>query len=583
MTVFGTPLTIPTLVSTGSASNNHLAAYFRTTFTLPQDYTKPRIRMLLDDGALIYLDGVLIARVNKANNTEGYRQFAIGTNVIPETGGAAANNEGVIQAFPLDVVGGSTTASSQVVVAIPKLTAGVHTLAVSVRNNNTTSSDMAFGLELRGDDAGLSAQALNLVRLDNNGGTPTPTNVADDTFRFDVQVSKIGLPTAVAWTSDNLASSGPTTGDYLPTASVYTFTYPAQASASSPLNTATITFADSNTPAVTTTLIVTSPDAPAGPPLVLSPATPLHRTGFEESPVGTLNQVRKVYNTEMGFASNSGTGPVSPGGATLPGGVYQDAAAAVPETNKSWRALNGTLALATEAIGLDTSVKGVKVTMKARSFTTTGTSFETADAVSLGVETSTDGIAWTLRGNVLPVLTGSPDSTLNQAADRIITLLGDDASSLNSGTYITLTRETVPVSGATSVRLRYTNAADLSTSENILLDDLKIEIASADPDADSDNDGATNSQEEEWGSDRGDPASRPGYLSHSIRPGANPGETVQRLEFSTGGPFHSYSVRASDDLVTWADTPPYPGIDDVQVHEDTGTGSRRFFQIRSNY
>ena len=128
-------------------------------------------------------------------------------------------------------------------------------------------------------------------------------------------------------------------------------------------------FADNINNTVTTSVTVTAPEAPNGAPLVLAPATPVFRTGFEEPAVGTLNFNRKAFHTELGFASNTGSGAPAPAVAALPGGVYQDAAAVVPETNKSWRAVGGASSLTTEAIGLHSSVKGVKVTMKARAFT----------------------------------------------------------------------------------------------------------------------------------------------------------------------------------------------------------------------
>jgi hypothetical protein len=86
MTAFGTALTTPN-------SGSRYTAYFRTTFTLAQDYTSPRIRMVLDDGALVYLDGVLVARVNKADNTEGYTSFASDTTATRNETGASADNE----------------------------------------------------------------------------------------------------------------------------------------------------------------------------------------------------------------------------------------------------------------------------------------------------------------------------------------------------------------------------------------------------------------------------------------------------------------------------------------------------------
>ena len=569
---FGTTLT-------QTPANRRFAGYFRTTFTAAQDYTSPRLRVLCDDNMVVYYDGVAIARVNRTTSTIAYNDVGSSdtTATLNETG-ASAGNENVIQAFPLDTTAAPTQADATVLVALPKITAGQHTIAVILRNSGNNSSDMCMGFQLRGNDAGLSAAVSNVVRTD--GGTPN--NVSDDTYSFNVVVTTINMPGAVSWTSNNPPANGPVTGLYGQPVGTYTFTYPAQANNGAPVNTNTITFADSTTPAVTTSITVTAPEAPNGAPLVLAPATPMFSTGFEEPAVTTVNHNRKTFHTELGFASNTGSGAVSAGGAVQPGGVFQDAIAEAGG-NKCWRAVGGASTLTTEAIGLHSSVKGVKVTMKARSFTTSGTVFETIDSISLGVETSVDGTVWTPQGNVLPVLNGSPDSTALPLQDRIIVLLGDDAASTNTGTYVTLTRATVPVgTGAAFVRLRYTNAADLSGSENILLDDLKIEIATIDPYADADGDGATNVAEEEWGSGINDAGNRPGILLHSVAPGALPGELVQSIEFYTGSPFHSYTARVSNDLVTWTDT-TFLGIDDAQVFQSTSAGPRQFFMLRSNY
>ncbi len=569
---FGTTLTL-------TPDNRKWGAYFRTTFTTLQEYTKPRVRLLLDDNALIYIDGVLVARVNRSNDNSTYNDTGNSdTTATNNETFVSANNEAAIQSFPLDVAGGpAATADSFVVTALPKLTAGEHTIAVLVRNSGGNSSDMAFGMQLLADDAGISASVSNVTRTDAG----TPLDVSDDTYSFVVEVSAINLPGALGWTSDNLPANGPIAGVYEPTALVYTYTFPAQASNSSPVNTNTITFTDSLNPAISTQVVVTSPEAPNGPPLVLAPATPMVRAGFEEPPLTTRNHNRKVYHTELGFTSTSGSGPDSPGGTTQQGGVYQDAI--IGEINKTWRAVNGVCTLTTEAIGLDPSVTGLKVSMRVRAYTTSGTSFETIDAISLGVETSPDGVAWTPQGNVLPVLNGSPDATGQQNLDRIINLIGPDASSVNDGVYVTLTREAIPVgAGAAFVRLRYTNAADLSTSENVLLDDLQIEIGTVNPAGDPDGDLATNFEEEEWGSDPNSAFSRPGILNHAISPGLNPGETTLTAEIYSGNPFHSYTFRVSDDLVTWTET-TVQGIDDAFVFADTTFSTHRFLQVRSNY
>lgn len=576
---FGTTLTL-------TPENRKWASYYRTTFTATQEYTRPRVRLLLDDNAIIFVDGVLVARVNRNADTLGYTDTGgSDTDANNNETGSSAGNENVIQSFRLDQAGGPNSvvtpgaaADSFVSNPLPKLASGTHTIAVIVRNSGGNSSDKVFGMQLYADDAGLSAEVHNITRTD--GGTPG--DVSDDTCTANIVVTAINLPGATGWNSDNPPANGPVSGLYAQPVGTYTYTFAAQANNGSPVNSLTINFSDSTTPAITTAVTITAPEAPNGAPLVLAPATPMFSTGFEEPPVATQNHNRKTYHTELGFTSNAGSGPDAPAGTTLPGGVYQDAIGE-PGGDKSWRAVNGVCNFATEAIALDPSVKGVKVTMECRAFTTSGTSFETADAISLGVETSPDGIAWTLQGNVLPVLNGSPDATAQQNLDRIVNLLGPDLSSVNDGIYVTLSRETVPVgAGAAFVRLRFSSAADTSTSENILLDNLKIEIATIDPLADADGDGATNAAEEEWGSDMNSAFNRPGILNHSVAPGANPGELVQSIEIYSGNPFHSYTFRVSDDLQIWTDT-TVNGIDDAQVFSDTSTNPHRFFQVRSNF
>ena len=139
VTAFGTTLTQPT-------AGNRGAAYFRTTFTTAQPFFFPRLRMLLDDGALVYLDGVLVARVNKADNVEGYTQFAADTVTV------CGNTEACIQTIPLATAGTGTQADSFVSVTVPHLAAGAHSLAVSARSNNATSSDLCMALQLLAHD-----------------------------------------------------------------------------------------------------------------------------------------------------------------------------------------------------------------------------------------------------------------------------------------------------------------------------------------------------------------------------------------------------------------------------------------------
>jgi hypothetical protein len=573
LTAFGTTLT-------QTPANRRFGAYYRTTINTTQEYTRPRLRMLLDDSAIIYIDGVLVARVNRSANTIVYSD-ATGSDTTATNNetGVSAGNENVIQSLFLDNAGDGmpgAQADAFVVAPLPKLTIGTHTIAILVRNSGVNSSDQAFGLQLRADDAGISASVSNVTRLD--GGTPL--NVSDDTYSFDVVLTKINLPGVSTWTSNNAAANGPTAGSYAQPIGTYTYTFPAQASNTSPVNTNVITFADTSNPLVTTQVSVTAPEAPSGAPLVLSPASPMLGTGFEEAPISALSFVRKIFNTELAFTSASGAGVDSPGGTNLPGGVYRDNI--IAETNNTWRSIGSAGSWTSESIGLAPSIKGLKVSLKVRSFTTSATVFEADDFVRFFVETSTDGILWTERGNVLPVLNGSNDSTANPAGDRIIVLTGEDAASLNAANYVTLMRTAIPVgAGAAFVRLRYENGGTPSGSENILIDDIKLEIG-VDPDADPDNDGITNVEEEIRGSDPIVPNLGGPYVSHMAVPGAVPGDTRQTIVFPTGSPFHKYTLRTSPDLTTWTDTVIFGTNANFTFTEDSPL-TRRFWYVVQDY
>ena len=396
---------------TQPASGNRGAAYFRTTFTLPPNanaWSNPRVRMCLDDGALVYLDGILVARVNKANDTEawGAAGFANDTTATLNESGASGNNEAVIQSFFLNAAGIGIAADSIVIARVNNLDAGsTHVLAVSVRSNNTTSSDMCFALQLLADDAPLpflSSAATNLQRQGNGPG------FADDTFTFDVNVTANNLPTAVSWTSDNPATNGPVSGSYAP--AVHSFRYPAQVD-SATVNVAKIKFIDASDPSAFTTISVTAPEAPSGPPLTISAATPSHGSGFEEGGMGLGSFSRRDFNTELGFTSN---------------GVVIHDVMANGSGSKMLQFSGVNAMMTTEAVRLDPAVRGVKAAVLLRTFTNTTTGFEFDDSLRIHVEGSPDGLVWTDRGSVLPAVYGNdPSNPLNPTGiDQILVKLG---------------------------------------------------------------------------------------------------------------------------------------------------------------
>lgn len=103
-------------------SGQRYTAYFRRQFTVSSALTGQFYTDLLcDDGVLIYVDGALVGRHNY-NGSDTY------TGLAPAAG---PENRNVWKKLTLS-----------------SLSAGTHTIAVSVHNNSATSSDLAFDMRL---------------------------------------------------------------------------------------------------------------------------------------------------------------------------------------------------------------------------------------------------------------------------------------------------------------------------------------------------------------------------------------------------------------------------------------------------
>ncbi len=194
-TTLGTTLTTP-------AATSRYTGYFRTTFTVPNDglsYVKPEIRYILDDGGFIYLDGVPVLAVNMGAAADNYTTLAANTT----------RTESHTRYADLSALAGTVTGANSVVTPviagnatvlqrIPKLTPGVHTLAVSVHNQTVGSSDIALALQLRaravtGEITGVNATPA--VRKQNG----TPAVFTDDTADVTVTVTGTGSLSAAGW------------------------------------------------------------------------------------------------------------------------------------------------------------------------------------------------------------------------------------------------------------------------------------------------------------------------------------------------------------------------------------------------
>lgn len=119
-----------TVVSFGPNPNNkYITTYFRTHFSVPSpaQYTVLRLRLLRDDGAVVYLNGSEIVR---SNMTSG--------GISPTTLASSA-------------VGGSDEETLEPhVVMSSLLIAGDNVLAVEIHQRSVDSSDLSFDLELSG-------------------------------------------------------------------------------------------------------------------------------------------------------------------------------------------------------------------------------------------------------------------------------------------------------------------------------------------------------------------------------------------------------------------------------------------------
>lgn len=122
-----------TVVSFGSdSSNKHITTYFRKIFQIadPSGYVRADLRLLRDDGAIVYLNGVEVFRSNMPGGAVDSSTTASST-----VGGA---DESTFFEATLDPA---------------LLQTGTNLLAVEIHQANPTSSDISFDLELTASDS----------------------------------------------------------------------------------------------------------------------------------------------------------------------------------------------------------------------------------------------------------------------------------------------------------------------------------------------------------------------------------------------------------------------------------------------
>ena len=151
-----------TVVSFGASSTNkHATTYFRHAITLPDGVTARDLsmRLLRDDAAAIYLNGVQVYRDANLPAAAAHNQYATSD---------LGNDEGLIVSIPLS---GRT------------LVSGLNVIAVEVHQATPGSSDVSFDLELSGRYVSApAAVSFSIQPTDDE-----PAAIAD---AFDVQAGQ---------------------------------------------------------------------------------------------------------------------------------------------------------------------------------------------------------------------------------------------------------------------------------------------------------------------------------------------------------------------------------------------------------
>ena len=155
-----------TVVASGPAGNRYITTYFRQTFSVgdPGTITGLELRLKRDDGAVVYLNGVEVARSNMPGGVIGHTTTASG------------------------IVGGSgETTWHTFSVNAGLLVAGDNVLAVEIHQHSGSSSDISFDASLEVVvDPVLVAEGSVWRYLDDgsNQGTTWRQPAFDDSFWF---------------------------------------------------------------------------------------------------------------------------------------------------------------------------------------------------------------------------------------------------------------------------------------------------------------------------------------------------------------------------------------------------------------
>ncbi|HEY2952487.1 MAG TPA: Ig-like domain-containing protein, partial [Verrucomicrobiae bacterium] len=152
-----------TVVNGGPSTNRFVTTYFRRAFPVSSTaaFTSLSLRVLRDDGAVVYLNGVEVFRSNMPTGAVIFATYASSV--------ASGTDE--------------TTTFYATNLSPGLLINGTNVLAVEVHQANATSTDLSFDLELSG--IGNLPPVVSVTSPANNATFATPANVALNALALD--------------------------------------------------------------------------------------------------------------------------------------------------------------------------------------------------------------------------------------------------------------------------------------------------------------------------------------------------------------------------------------------------------------
>ena len=165
------------------ANNKYITSYFRRSFSVANAslFNGLTLRLLRDDGAVVYLNGVEVWRTNMPTGTVGY--------LTPAS---------------VAIGGADETTFVQTTISPSLLVTGTNVLAVELHQSGGTSTDISFDLQLIGSDGSASVTRGPYLQI----GTPNSTIVR---WRTNVATnSRVSVGTiqgSLATNTDDAAST----------------------------------------------------------------------------------------------------------------------------------------------------------------------------------------------------------------------------------------------------------------------------------------------------------------------------------------------------------------------------------------